>query len=142
MHDQPGGAPPVFVDRTGRRRRLTVIAGTAMGLGLLTSLVLIFAGLFFDSSVAVPGWSEDRAPIEAELEGRDDLGRTSSTAPEPAPATSTAEPLPGATTSTASAAPTTTATPAARPTPTEHGQGLGNGPRPSGKPTKSPGKPG
>ncbi|MGY0005625.1 hypothetical protein, partial [Micromonospora sp. I033] len=66
MQNEPGGAPPVFVDRTGRRRRLTVIAGTAMGLGLLTSFGLILAGLFFDSSVPLPGWSDTRqSPIEA-----------------------------------------------------------------------------
>ncbi|WP_422734453.1 hypothetical protein ACN26Y_06130 [Micromonospora sp. WMMD558] len=142
MHNQPGGPPPVFVDRTGRRRRLTVIAGTAMGLGLLTSLALILAGLFVDSSVTVPGWSDDRAPVEAELDGRDELGGASSAAPRPEPATSTTVPRPTATRSTAPATPATSATPAARPTPADQpGQGQGNGPRPTAKPSRSPGKP-
>ncbi|MDG4807253.1 hypothetical protein O7634_10890 [Micromonospora sp. WMMD1120] len=51
MRRQPGSATPVFVDGTGRRRRLSVIAATALGLGLLTSLALVAAGIFPDTSV-------------------------------------------------------------------------------------------
>lgn len=138
MHNQPGGPPPVFVDRTGRRRRLTVIAGTAMGLGLLTSLVLILAGLFVDSSVSVPGWSDDSAPVEAELEGGDDLGGASS-APRPEPVTSTSAPLPTATRGVAPAA--TTTAPGSRPTRSEQ-PGQGEDRRNTAKPSRSPGKPG
>ncbi|NJP31316.1 hypothetical protein HCJ94_04775 [Micromonospora sp. HSS6-12] len=138
MHNQPGGAPPVFVDRTGRRRRLTVIAGTAMGLGLLTSLALILAGLFVDSSVTVPGWSDDRAPVEAEVEGRDDVGRTS---PRPDPATSTSAPLPAATRSAAPGTSASTAAPGPRPTSSDQ-PGQGDDRRNSPKPSRSPGKPG
>ncbi|MFG3703256.1 hypothetical protein ACGF7U_00755 [Micromonospora sp. NPDC047670] len=137
MQNQPGGAPPVFVDRTGRRRRLTVIAGTAMGLGLLTSLGLIAAGLFMDSSVSLPGWSDSRpaAPLEAGVDGRDELGGASPTAPRPSPATSTSAPThtraPGAV--PAAGAPT------ARPNPSEQpGQG---DERRTAKPGRSPGKP-
>ncbi|MFG3697956.1 hypothetical protein ACGF5C_08535 [Micromonospora sp. NPDC047620] len=139
MHNQPGGAPPVFVDRTGRRRRLTVIAGTAMGLGLLTSLGLIAAGLFMDSSVSLPGWSDSRpaAPLEAEVDGRDELGGASPTGPRPSPVTSTSAPAPTLTagdgTTPATGAPT------ARPTRSEQpGQG---DERRTAKPSRSPGKP-
>ncbi|MER5332336.1 hypothetical protein [Micromonospora sp. NPDC002717] len=137
MHNQPGGAPPVFVDRTGRRRRLTVIAGTAMGLGLLTSLGLIAAGLFMDSSVSLPGWSDSRpaAPLEAGVDGRGELGGASPTGPRPSPLTSTSAPAP---TRTAGTAPATGA-PTARPTRSEQpGQG---DERRTAKPSRSPGKP-
>ncbi|MGK5673382.1 hypothetical protein ACSNOB_11150 [Micromonospora sp. URMC 106] len=139
MQNQPGGAPPVFVDRTGRRRRLTVIAGTAMGLGLLTSLGLIAAGLFMDSSVPLPGWSDSRpaAPLEAGVDGRDELGGASPTAPRPSPATRTSVPTPTHS-RTAGAVPAAGA-PTARPNPSEQpGQG---DERRTAKPSRSPGKP-
>lgn len=135
MHEKPGAPPPVFVDRTGRRRRLTVIAGTAMGLGLLASLALILAGLFMDTSVAVPGWSDDRAPVEAEVNGGDLDG--ASPAPRPEPATSTEAPRPMAGPSTAPAPGNATA----RPTSTDQ-PGKGDERRNTAKPSRSPGRPG
>ncbi|WDZ86276.1 hypothetical protein [Micromonospora cathayae] len=96
MHSQPGGGPPVFVDRTGRRRRLSIVAGTAMGLGLLTSLGLIAAGLFTGSSVPLPGWSENQLqnkPIEAGVGGTEGLGSAPTGGPSPSPATSITVPV-------------------------------------------------
>ncbi|MGX7676561.1 hypothetical protein [Plantactinospora sp. DSM 117369] len=49
---------PVFVDRTGRRRRVAVLAGLALGAGLLVSLGLLAVGLLTGGSVAVPGWPD------------------------------------------------------------------------------------
>lgn len=49
---------PVFVDRTGRRRRLAVLAGSGLGAGLLVSLGAIALGLFAGGSVPVPGWPD------------------------------------------------------------------------------------
>ncbi|MGW4500488.1 hypothetical protein ACWENR_17975 [Micromonospora sp. NPDC004336] len=136
MHNQPGGAPPVFVDRTGRRRRLTVIAGTAMGLGLLASLGLIAAGLFMDSSVSLPGWSDSRppAPLEAEVDGRSGLGGPAPTSARPSPATSTSAPVPTPTRTVPAAGAAI-----ARPTPSEQ-PGLGDERR-TAKPSRSPGRP-
>ncbi|MFC0007917.1 hypothetical protein [Micromonospora siamensis] len=161
MQNQPGGEPPVFVDRTGRRRRLTMVAGTVMGLGLLTSVGLIAAGLFSDSSVSLPGWSEQgrrQAPIEAGVrqESLDEAGQPASRQrPRPTTATSTAAPLPtrtattGATpattttTATATSGPTatTTATPTTQPTPSTSPPGQGDVRRSTAKPSRSPGKP-
>lgn len=143
MQNQPGGEPPVFVDRTGRRRRLTLIAGTAMGLGLLTSLGLILAGLFFDSSVPLPGWSDNKVqPIEAGVDAPGKPGGGVSPSPQPAPVTSTSVPVPAASaTSTAGAATggTTTTAPAPQPSTTLPGQGDER--RSTAKPSRTPGKP-
>ncbi|MFI5489518.1 hypothetical protein ACIBXA_31490 [Micromonospora echinaurantiaca] len=137
MRNQSGEPTPVFVDGTGRRRRVTVIAGSAMGVGLLASLALILAGLFLDTSVSVPGWSDDRPP--AGVDGRAELGEASLVTPGPSPVTGTSAP-----------APTGSPTPGARPTsvpsaghPTASERpGLGDERRDNtGKPSKSPGKP-
>lgn len=140
MQNQPGGAPPVFVDRTGRRRRLTVIAGTAMGLGLLTSLGLILAGLFFDSSVPLPGWSEtrDAPPIETGVDAPSRGEERTSPSPRPVPVTSTAVPVPSSAPSSARATTTrATGTTAAQPSASVPGQGRRN----TAKPSRTPGKP-
>ncbi|TNH23816.1 hypothetical protein FHG89_26320 [Micromonospora orduensis] len=141
MHNQPGSAPPVFVDGTGRRRRLTVIAGTAMGLGLLTSLALIAAGLFLDTSVPLPGWSDDSRgtrPVEAGVDGITPPRVAES--PSPSPVARTSAPLPRATPTTGDRSRTTAATPTGAPSATDQ-PGRGDEHRPTAKPSKSPGKP-
>ncbi|MFG2010640.1 hypothetical protein ACGFNF_16355 [Micromonospora sp. NPDC048868] len=139
MRNQSSGAPPVFVDRTGRRRRLTVIAGTAMGFGLLTSLGLIAAGLFMDSSVSPPGWSDTRpaAPREAEADGRSEVGGASSARPRPSPVTSSAVPVPTRTAGDGTAP--TIGVPTVRPSRSDE-PGRGDERR-TAKPNRSPGKP-
>lgn len=139
MRNQPGGARPVFVDRTGRRRRLTVIAGTALGLGLLASLGLLLAGIFFDSSVPLPGWSETRVrpPVEAGVDAPDDPATRPGPTARPAPATSATPP---ASASPARPASTRAAgAPTARPTSSNHGRGDER--RNTAKPSRTPGKP-
>ncbi|MET8834932.1 hypothetical protein ABZV78_13590 [Micromonospora sp. NPDC004540] len=140
MQNQPGAAPPVFVDRTGRRRRLTVIAGTAMGLGLLTSFGLILAGLFFDSSVPLPGWTDTKVPpIEAGVDAPPRGEERTSPSPRPPSVTSTSPsaPAPTAVHTTAPARATTSTAP--RPTGSVPGQGDER--RNTAKPSRTPGKP-
>ncbi|RZU72725.1 hypothetical protein EV384_1105 [Micromonospora kangleipakensis] len=141
MQHQPGGAPPVFVDRTGRRRRITVIAGSAMGLGLLASLGLILAGLFFDSSVSLPGWSETKQhpPIEAGVDTPGEVRQEGGSSPQPAPATSTSVPAPSPTPAGATTATPRATAPAPRQSTTSPpGQGAD---RRTAKPSRTPGKP-
>ncbi|MEV1315785.1 hypothetical protein AB0J14_06845 [Micromonospora arborensis] len=141
MHSQPGPVPPVFVDGTGRRRRLTVIAGTAMGLGLLASLALIAAGLFLDTSVPLPGWSDDPRgvrPVEAGVDGINQPRVAES--PSASPVTRTSAPLPRATPTTADRPPTATATPTGT-LPASAQPGRGHEHRNTPKPSRSPGKP-
>ncbi|MFC0029456.1 hypothetical protein ACFFMM_07955 [Micromonospora chaiyaphumensis] len=139
MPNQPNAAPPVFVDRTGRRRRLTVIAGVAMGLGLLTSFGLILAGLFFDSTVPLPGWSDTKpSPIEAGVDAPPRNDKPTSPSPRPPSVTSTGPASAPAATHTT--APTRAATSVApRPTATVPGQGDER--RNSARPSRPPGKP-
>lgn len=144
MQSQPGGAPPVFVDRTGRRRRLSILAGTAMGLGLLTSLGLIAAGLFSGSSVPLPGWPDGRVqqPIEAGVEGPEGAGTEPTPGSRPSPVTSTSPVVrPSASSTTAGPGVTTATSQPSQPSSTGR---PGQGDERSGtvKPSKSPGKPG
>ncbi|MBO4205151.1 hypothetical protein [Micromonospora echinofusca] len=141
MQGQPE-APPVFVDGSGRRRRLSVLAGTGIGVGLLASLGLILAGLFTGSSVPLPGWPESKParPIEA---GVDELGVSPDAAqPTPGPS-STATGAPSRTPSAPASATTRPgAAPTAQPSRTEvPGQGDTRRNEPAGKPSRSPGKP-
>ncbi|MGW3784787.1 hypothetical protein ACWD5Z_09375 [Micromonospora chokoriensis] len=138
MHSQPGSAPPVFVDGTGRRRRLTVIAGTALGVGLLTSLALIIAGIFLDTSVPLPGWSDTprgTRPVEAGVDGINQPRVVKPPSPSPSPRTST--PLLRPTPTASDRTPVTAGgTPPASDRP-----GRGDEHRNTAKPTRSPGKP-
>lgn len=135
MHSQPGGTPPVFMDRTGRRRRLSIVAGTAMGLGLLVSLGLIVAGIFTVSPVSAPGWSDSgtSAPMEAGVDGLGD-SPTSGSSPAPLPVTRIPATVPPPATTTRTTAAPAGAQPTDRP-------GQGDERRNAGKPSKSPGKP-
>ncbi|GAA4605750.1 hypothetical protein BJY16_005514 [Actinoplanes octamycinicus] len=47
---------PVFVDRSGRRRRLVMAAGATGGLVLLLAVATLLAGLTGAGPSAVPGW--------------------------------------------------------------------------------------
>src|SRR4029450_3136331 len=46
---------PVFVDRSGRRRRLVVLSGVGLAAVLVAGLVVLFAGLTSGSAWHVPG---------------------------------------------------------------------------------------
>jgi len=49
-------ADPVFVDRSGRRRRLILIAGAAGTVTLLAAIAALLAGFTGAGPVSVPGW--------------------------------------------------------------------------------------
>ncbi|MBF9135414.1 hypothetical protein I0C86_41930 [Plantactinospora sp. S1510] len=105
----PGRVKPVFVDRTGRRRRLAVLAGLGVGAGLLVSLGMLVLGLLAGGPVTVPGWPDARgehAPEDPAV-GRlgvdgspsatppDGSGRTGPPAEDPArPPGATSRPVP------------------------------------------------
>lgn len=136
-HDQPGvrnqirSVKPVFVDGTGRRRRLTVFAGVGIGVGLLVSLILIVVGLFTGSSMPVPHWPEPGGQQQGKV--AEDGLIPSPTAPEPA--ASTADTV---TTTVRSPAPRPTSSTAVQPTATDQ---PGQGDEHRAKPSKTPGKP-
>jgi len=56
MRQESSAMDPVFLDRTGRRRRLFVAAGTIGGLLLLIAAVALVAGFTGTGPGSVPGW--------------------------------------------------------------------------------------
>jgi hypothetical protein len=64
-----GGAAgaPVFLDRTGRRRRLVLAAGLACAAVLLTGMALLTVGLFSGAPLPLPGWPEPADPGRGEI---------------------------------------------------------------------------
>jgi hypothetical protein len=55
---RPPRVRPVFLDRSGRRRRLTVLVGTSLAAALLASLALLLAGLSGAAPIGVPGFPD------------------------------------------------------------------------------------
>jgi hypothetical protein len=132
---------PVFLDSTGRRRRLVLAAGLACAAVLLTGMAVLAFGLFAGSPLPLPGWPEPADPGRGEI-GAGQLGAS----PTPAAGAGDRDRGPAGTPS-APAAPTgpSTAQPAA-PTvaPTSDKPGLGDERRASpnpNRPTKPPGRP-
>lgn len=108
------GPDPVFVDRTGRRRRLFAVAGATGGLVLVLAAAALLAGFTGDGPATVPGWPTGGRPA------RSTTARPAAPGPDTTQARPSAEPTlpvpvaapaPRATTAiTATAAPTGTAT--------------------------------
>ncbi|HZN17932.1 MAG TPA: hypothetical protein VFB84_07045 [Micromonosporaceae bacterium] len=116
-------AGAVFVDRSGRRRRLVTLVGAGLGVLLMASLSILVAGLFSSGPVAIPGWPDAGAR----------------------PGDGAATPLPTDAASPDGTAPnpgTTTAPPPSQQSPAAPGQGGDHRRDPGGRPSKSPGKPG
>jgi hypothetical protein len=66
------GAPadPVFVDRSGRRRRLFTSLGAGLGVVLVVGCVLLVAGLMGSSPVPLPGLPQGgQGALHAEEDG-------------------------------------------------------------------------
>lgn len=119
---------PVFVDRTGRRRHLAMLAGLGIGAGLLVSLVLIIAGLVGGSSTPLPGWPA----TGSQRQGDGTVADLRRNAP---PVTTSTAPV------GASPGPDASASPAPSPSSTRPGQGDEHRRAPTNKPSRSPGKP-
>ncbi|HET8661656.1 MAG TPA: hypothetical protein VFM55_21995 [Micromonosporaceae bacterium] len=117
-------AGAVFVDRSGRRRRLVTLVGAGLGVLLVASLSILLAGLFSSGPVSIPGWPDAGArPGEGATPLPTDAGPSpDGTAPNPG---------------TATAPPAPQQSPAA-----PGGQGGDHRRDPGGRPSKSPGKPG
>ena len=135
---------PVFVDRTGRRRRLIAVAGSVGGLVLTVALVALVVGFTGAGPVSIPGWPDSAAgAVIGEPATRPPSGARRSTTPRPQDAQRTAEPAPigpGAvspsTTVMPAPSPTASATPSASPSPT---RGRGSKPTRTSGPTQTPG---
>jgi hypothetical protein len=112
---------PVFVDGSGRRRRIATVMGVVLGTGLLASLGLIVAGLFGVSSsppgLPVRGGAHAEqvpAPPGVTVGGS---GRSSSSATHSATSTRPpAAPVPDAAAATSSPTPRRTGPPTGQPT--------------------------
>jgi hypothetical protein len=89
---------PVFVDQSGRRRRLVVFVGVALGLFLVTGLIVLLAGFSGASGLHVPGFPDlgpangaDQGPASAETpEPTEEPATLDGGALDPAPEASTA----------------------------------------------------
>jgi hypothetical protein len=103
-------ADPVFVDRTGRRRRVLAAAGVIGGLALILAALALVAGLTGAGAAAVPGWPAADRPnghLPRVLSTSVTPASRSPAAPADRPARSTTPDAPAATTP---APPTATAT--------------------------------
>ena len=58
--DEPGG--PVFVDRSGRRRRMAVLIGSSVAVVIVVALVMLVAGLSGVAPLSVPGFPDLAKP--------------------------------------------------------------------------------
>lgn len=143
--DRQRGDDPVFVDRTGRRRRLIAIAGSTGGLVLTLMLLALVAGFTGVGPASVPGWPDAAAAVDGSQP------KPSRTAPSARPSPRPAEPAPVGRTprsrpASGAAVPAATPTPSASsvtatpsvsvtPTPTNNGRKPSRSPKPH--PTKS-----
>lgn len=129
----PSGKPdPVFVDRTGRRRRLAMLAGVSVGVGLVASLGLIVAGLLAGSPMPIPHWPDGGSQHQpAGGVVADKLGGSPTSGSDRSPMTST---TPVRTTSRTPATLTSVAPPIATSRP---GQGTDHRASPGARPSKS-----
>jgi hypothetical protein len=55
-------AQPIFVDRSGRRRRMVAVLGTAIAVVIVVALVAVAAGLSGVSPLRVPGFPDLTKP--------------------------------------------------------------------------------
>jgi hypothetical protein len=143
--DGPDPVRPIFLDQSGRRRRVAVLVGSGIGAALLLSLALIAVGLFTGAPVSVPGWpGSDAGPRTRTETGAEQLnpspGATTRTGGVPTTAgpVRTGSPVPARSRATRGPVPSTSPSPSGTDRP---GQGDLHRNTPSGKPSKPPRKP-
>jgi hypothetical protein len=129
----PDSPDPVFVDRTGRRRRLTVLTGVGAGTGLVASLGLIVAGFLGGSSTSIPGWPTGPKQPNGGAVADEVVASPTATGVRPPAGGTTGNGTQG-TAAPAGATPQSTATAPA-------GQSAEHRATPGGRISKSPGKP-
>ncbi|MEU8081257.1 hypothetical protein AB0B31_38110 [Catellatospora citrea] len=123
MSRRKGANRPVFVDRTGRRRRLFTVLAAGGGVALTLMLGIVVAGFLGVEGAGLPGLPQllpDRPAAEE--------------SPDPAPAATTPQPRPQPQPVTGpSASPTKTGNPSAAPTssPTPRGNRPTDRPHPT-----------
>jgi len=81
---------PVFLDRSGRRRRLVLLAGLCLGAVLIGSLALLGVGLSGASPIHIPGFPDSGAHAggpSPEPSDPSSGGREPGTAAQPYPTT-------------------------------------------------------
>lgn len=88
VRDHRRAPNPVFVDRSGRRRRIVITAGAGAGVLVVVALGLLVAGLFGASPVPLPGLPELGNPAPTQQAP----APSAPPAPPPVPRTSTAPP--------------------------------------------------
>jgi hypothetical protein len=103
--DSPGGhrlhARPVFLDRSGQRRRRFIAIGAALAAALVAGLAVLALGFMGSSSGHVPGFPDAERPPSPAAPAPSASSRTSTTAPSTAP-----KPTPSASPAAASPSPT------------------------------------
>jgi hypothetical protein len=104
---EDSGERPVFVDRSGRRRRLTIAIGSSLTVFIVIALVTLVAGLSGVAPLSVPGFPDLAKPNKA-----------TSSEPNPAPGDPRLVVVPGA--ATAEPTPTGTPDPSASKSPNRH----------------------
>jgi hypothetical protein len=77
---------PVFVDRSGRRRRLVVLSGVGLAAVLVAGLVVLFAGLTSGSAWHVPGFPDANRVAELTPSATTQPTEPGAAASAPAPA--------------------------------------------------------
>ncbi len=87
MREESGGVDPVFLDPTGKRRRLFVAAGSAGGLLLLVAVVALIAGFTGSGPGSVPGWPDSGKELRISRLDSAVSVQSATTAPEPAATT-------------------------------------------------------
>jgi len=95
--DAPTPTRPVFVDRSGRRRRLFTLVGAGFGVLLLIGLIAVVASLFGGGPSQLPGWPGQGGA--AELKPSAVEATAQPTTATPAAVTSNTSPAPVKTTS-------------------------------------------
>ena len=83
--DAPTAARPVFVDRSGRRRRLFTLLGAGFGVLLLIGLIAVVASLFGGGPGQLPGWPGQGGAAEVKPSAVEPATQPTTTAPSATP---------------------------------------------------------